>query len=72
MERVEGRVATLLVPRDELTSVLDRLLGDFEVVDVTVTDPPIEKIMGRVFRSGMEGEVEAGAGDELTASGLSV
>jgi ABC-2 type transport system ATP-binding protein len=47
---VDGTVATLLVPRDALTSTIDRLLGDLDVADLTVTDPPIEKIIGQVFR----------------------
>ena len=53
VESVSGTVAHLLVPRDELTATLDRLLREHDVADLTVTDPPIEKVIGQVFHKGM-------------------
>lgn len=52
VEEVTGREARLLVRREDLTSTVSRLLADLQVVDLTVTDPPIEEIIGRVFQSG--------------------
>ncbi|MEM9157126.1 MAG: ABC transporter, partial [Cyanobacteria bacterium P01_F01_bin.33] len=29
-----------------------RLLADIDVLDLTVTDPPVEEAIGRVFQTG--------------------
>ena len=39
----------LLVQRDALPATVHQLMTDFEVVDLEVTDPPIEEVIGRVF-----------------------
>jgi ABC-2 type transport system ATP-binding protein len=31
------------------------MLSELEVLDLTVADPPVEEIIGRVFRSGLVG-----------------
>jgi len=49
----EGRRARLLVKREGLTRTISRLLNEMAVVDLTVTDPPIEEIIGRLFTEGM-------------------
>jgi len=49
VESIDGRAARLLVKRDALTHTVDRLLAELDVTDMTVTDPPIEEIIGRVF-----------------------
>jgi ABC-2 type transport system ATP-binding protein len=49
---VEGRVARFLVPQEKLTQTISRLLSNLEVVDLTVTDPPIEQVIGQVFTAG--------------------
>jgi len=36
----------------ELTATVGRLLADFDVLDLEVSDPPIEEIIGRLFRQG--------------------
>ncbi|MEX2673384.1 MAG: ATP-binding cassette domain-containing protein [Phycisphaeraceae bacterium] len=51
IESIDGTVASILVPREQLTDTIDRLLDAFTVVDLTVTDPPIEKIMGKIFHA---------------------
>ncbi|GAB4375337.1 MAG: ATP-binding cassette domain-containing protein [Elainellaceae cyanobacterium] len=50
---VAGRVAHFIVPQEKLTQTLSRILADLEVVDLTVTDPPIEEVIGKVFQAGM-------------------
>jgi len=54
IESCEGRAVRLLVLREALTATVQRLLEQERVVDLTVTDPPIEDIIGRLFQSGNE------------------
>ncbi|NJO41078.1 MAG: ATP-binding cassette domain-containing protein [Cyanobacteria bacterium CRU_2_1] len=49
---VEGRVAHFIVPHEALTKTISQLLAELEVVDLTITDPPIEEVIGQVFRAG--------------------
>lgn len=53
VEQIEGTAVTLLVQRDQLTATLDRLLDEQQVVDLTVTDPPVERIIGQLFTTGV-------------------
>jgi ABC-2 type transport system ATP-binding protein len=50
LECLEGRAASLLVPRDRLTAVVAQVLARFEVLDLEVSDPPIEELIGGLFR----------------------
>ncbi len=52
VEAIEGREVRLLIPRDRLTEQVGRLLADLAVVDLSVSDPPIEDIIGRLFHQG--------------------
>ena len=52
MEAIEGREVRLLIPRERLTEQVGRLLADLAVVDLSVSDPPIEDIIGRLFHQG--------------------
>ncbi|MDX2243494.1 MAG: ATP-binding cassette domain-containing protein [Leptolyngbyaceae cyanobacterium bins.302] len=52
VEAIEGRMAKFLVPQENLTRTVAKLLADLEVVDLAVTEPPIEEVIGRVLRSG--------------------
>lgn len=52
VERVEGCHASLIVRREMLTQTVSQLLTAFAVKDLTVTDPPIEEVIGRVFLAG--------------------
>ncbi|MFM7313680.1 MAG: ATP-binding cassette domain-containing protein [Cyanobium sp.] len=52
LEACDGRAVRLLVPRERLTDVVGRLLADFEVCDLEVSDPPIEELIGGLFRQG--------------------
>ncbi|MEQ8385542.1 MAG: ATP-binding cassette domain-containing protein [Coleofasciculus sp. A1-SPW-01] len=53
IEAVDGLAVRFLVQRDKLTSTVARILADLEVIDLTVSDPPIEEVIGRVFRAGV-------------------
>ncbi|MDJ0516132.1 MAG: ATP-binding cassette domain-containing protein [Trichodesmium sp. MO_231.B1] len=52
VETLEGQVVRLLVRRENLTETVAQILAELEVQDLTVTDPPIEEVIGRVFQSG--------------------
>jgi ABC-2 type transport system ATP-binding protein len=52
LEACDGRDVRLLVERERLTDVVARLLADLEVRDLEVSDPPIEELIGRLFRQG--------------------
>ena len=47
--KVDGLSAELTVPRSEVSPRAARLLADFDVVDLTVEDPPIETVMAELF-----------------------
>lgn len=52
VKEISGRVAHFIVPQEQLTQTIANLLADLEIVDLVVTDPPIEEVIGQVFRSG--------------------
>jgi ABC-2 type transport system ATP-binding protein len=49
---VEGRIAHFLVRQEKLTQTVARMLAELDVIDMKVTDPPIEEVIGQVFRTG--------------------
>jgi ABC-2 type transport system ATP-binding protein len=49
---IDGQFVRFLVQRDALTKTVSRILAEQQVIDLTVSDPPIEEIIGKVFRSG--------------------
>lgn len=53
VQSLEGRAVSFIVPRETLTSTVSRILADLEVIDLTVTEPPIEEVIGRVFQAGV-------------------
>jgi ABC-2 type transport system ATP-binding protein len=52
LESLEGCRASLIVRRDQLTQTVSHLLANLDIQDLTVTDPPVEEVIGRVFQSG--------------------
>ncbi|WP_008312712.1 ATP-binding cassette domain-containing protein [Leptolyngbya sp. PCC 6406] len=53
LETLNGCSASLIVQRGALTQSVSRILAEFAVQDLTVTDPPIEEVIGRVFQAGL-------------------
>ncbi len=49
VESVDGRAATLRVPRDSVPAAVNRLLSDHRVVDLTVADAPIDEVVEKLF-----------------------
>ncbi|MEB3165533.1 MAG: ATP-binding cassette domain-containing protein [Cyanobacteriota bacterium] len=60
VEEIQGRAVRLLVPRETLTAAVSRLLADLPVLDLEVRDPPIEELIGQLFRT----QAPAAAGPE--------
>ncbi len=52
---VAGREVRFIVQREVIARTVAQILADLEVLDLTVTDPPIEEVIGRVFRAGVVG-----------------
>lgn len=52
LESVDGQSVRFLVPQEDLTRTVANILADFEVLDLAVTDPPIEEVIGQVLQSG--------------------
>ena len=56
---VDGLRATLRVPKAEAAAVTARLLAEQPVVDLSVSDPPIDEVIDTVFSSGDGPAIEA-------------
>lgn len=52
IESIDGQEVRFLVQREQLTTMIARILANLEVIDLNVTDPPIEDIIGRLFEAG--------------------
>ncbi|MEM9805466.1 MAG: ATP-binding cassette domain-containing protein [Cyanobacteria bacterium P01_D01_bin.56] len=52
IQSLEGCKVVLLVRREDLTKTVSQALAQLPVNDLTVTDPPIEDVIGRVFDAG--------------------
>jgi ABC-2 type transport system ATP-binding protein len=52
VQMLEGRAVRFIVPQAAMTRTVSQILADLEVVDLTVTEPPVEEVIGRVFQKG--------------------
>jgi ABC-2 type transport system ATP-binding protein len=52
IESIDGQEVRFFVQREQLTSAIARILSELEVLDLSVTDPPIEEVIGRLFQQG--------------------
>jgi len=52
IESIEGQEVRFLVKREKLTSTVSQILAQLDVIDLSVTDPPIEEVIGRLFEAG--------------------
>ena len=48
----DGRMVGFMIPQEKLTSTVSRILAELEVVELTVTEPPVEEVIGKVFQAG--------------------
>jgi len=59
--RSEGPSVDLKVDRSRVAEVLGAILDGHEVLDVSVTDPPLEQVIARVFEEGRLAHVDSDA-----------
>ena len=52
VQNIDGRSVSFIVPQDKLTKTVSQILSHLEVIDLTVSEPPIEEVIGRVFQTG--------------------
>lgn len=52
IKAVEGQSIRFCIQRETLTRTVAKILAELEVLDLTVTDPPVEEVIGRVFSAG--------------------
>ncbi len=57
VRRLEGLSAELLVPREQTSALAARMLAELPIADLTIEEPAIEEVIGRVFA----GEAKADA-----------
>ncbi|NEO28117.1 MAG: ATP-binding cassette domain-containing protein [Kamptonema sp. SIO4C4] len=55
IEAIEGRDVRFIVRREKLTQTVEDLLAKLKIADLSVTDPPIEEVIGRLFSQGKVG-----------------
>jgi ABC-2 type transport system ATP-binding protein len=58
VQEIEGASVRFLVPQEMLTKVISQILAELEVVDLSITDPPIEDIIGQVFQAGSADKID--------------
>jgi ABC-2 type transport system ATP-binding protein len=52
VQSLEGRTVRFIVQQTALTNTVAKILADLEIVDLEVTEPPIEEVIGKVFQTG--------------------
>ena len=52
LQTLDGCQATFLVSTSELTHTVSSLLSELKIQDLTITEPPIEDVIGKVFQAG--------------------
>jgi ABC-2 type transport system ATP-binding protein len=58
VQEIEGASVRFLVTQEMLTKVISQILAELEVVDLSITDPPIEDIIGQVFQAGSADKID--------------
>ncbi|MDF5732698.1 MAG: ATP-binding cassette domain-containing protein [Rhizonema sp. PD38] len=53
LRHIDGRSVCFMVQREDLTRTVARILAELEVIDLTVTEAPVEEVIGRVFQAGV-------------------
>jgi ABC-2 type transport system ATP-binding protein len=52
VKEIEGASVRFLVTQETLTKTVSQILAELEVVDLSITDPPIEDVIGSIFQAG--------------------
>ena len=51
LEEFNGCLVRLLIPRETLTDSITSILNNFPVKDLEVCDPPVEELIGNLFKN---------------------
>ena len=52
VQEIEGASVKFLVPQELLTKTISQILERLEVADLSISDPPIDDVIGQIFQSG--------------------
>lgn len=52
VQEIEGASVKFLVTQELLTKTISQILERLEVVDLSISDPPIDDVIGQIFQSG--------------------
>jgi ABC-2 type transport system ATP-binding protein len=52
LQNLDGQSARFLIPQEDLTKTVSQLMADLNVIDLSISDPPIEEVIGQVFQAG--------------------
>ncbi|MBR8832038.1 MAG: Vitamin B12 import ATP-binding protein BtuD [Chroococcopsis gigantea SAG 12.99] len=52
IESIEGQEVRFLVPREKLTTTVSQILAQLKVLDLSISEPPIEEVIGELFKTG--------------------
>jgi ABC-2 type transport system ATP-binding protein len=52
IKSIDGQSTRFLIPQEDLTKVVSRLMAELNVIDLSISDPPIEEVIGQVFQAG--------------------
>jgi ABC-2 type transport system ATP-binding protein len=58
IQEIEGASVRFLVTQELLTKTISQILAELKVVDLSITDPPIEDIIGQVFQAGSADKID--------------
>ncbi len=56
IEAIEGQEVRYLVPREKLTATVSDILAYLDVLDLSISEPPVEEVIGELFKSGTVSE----------------
>jgi ABC-2 type transport system ATP-binding protein len=52
VQSIDGQSARFLIPQEDLTKTVSQLMAELNVIDLSISDPPIEEVIGQVFQAG--------------------
>ena len=52
LQKLDGHKATFLIPVEDLTAAVSHLLSTLQIQDLSITEPPIEDVIAKVFETG--------------------
>jgi ABC-2 type transport system ATP-binding protein len=53
VQHLEGRAVCFMVQQEALTRTVSQILTELAVIDLKVTEPPVEEVIAQVFQAGI-------------------